>query len=447
MAEPFDPYHKWLGIAPRDQPPHHYRLLGVDPFENDREVIDSAANRVMSYLKELATGDDAAHSQRIMNEVMQARMCLLDPRRKAEYDSDLQEKLASRQPPPPRTVRPSESARDAATPSPPAPAVIVATSATPGYRLRSSWRITAVAASVGLLAALLLIAIVFTLSGVSPDETQLANGRSESPTSARQSIDDVKLVEPSNYTGSAADPSRAASGDGHGEDAASEAVINPESIVESSGPANIESDDSQPSVSERTPVTVPDAEPAIASAPAEPLVLPTPEPLPAAEDQENATPAVLERFGQEIAAATTVETRIEAARRMLLAAVDAKEKAPTRFALLVEAHKLAIAAGSAELANEITDCMVRDFTTEQPSPNASVLDSKASILEEIGNRAETSEDWAAVAESALALANQAGGADRMDLARKMASMALLTARKADDDALVRRATLRLVELR
>ena len=48
MSDQFDPYHKWLGIAPKDQPPHHYRLLGIDAFEDDRDVIDSAANRVMT---------------------------------------------------------------------------------------------------------------------------------------------------------------------------------------------------------------------------------------------------------------------------------------------------------------------------------------------------------------------------------------------------------------
>jgi hypothetical protein len=30
----FDPYRKWLGIAPADQPPNHYRLLGLDLFES-----------------------------------------------------------------------------------------------------------------------------------------------------------------------------------------------------------------------------------------------------------------------------------------------------------------------------------------------------------------------------------------------------------------------------
>ena len=52
----FDPYHKWLGIPPKEQPPNHYRLLGITLFEADREVIEAAANRQMSYLQELSSG-------------------------------------------------------------------------------------------------------------------------------------------------------------------------------------------------------------------------------------------------------------------------------------------------------------------------------------------------------------------------------------------------------
>ena len=37
-----DPYHRWLGIAPKDQPPSHYRLLGIDDFEPDPDVIAAA---------------------------------------------------------------------------------------------------------------------------------------------------------------------------------------------------------------------------------------------------------------------------------------------------------------------------------------------------------------------------------------------------------------------
>ena len=29
MADSYDAYHEWLGIAPREQPPNLYRLLGI----------------------------------------------------------------------------------------------------------------------------------------------------------------------------------------------------------------------------------------------------------------------------------------------------------------------------------------------------------------------------------------------------------------------------------
>ena len=89
----FDPYHKWLGIRPKDQPPNHYRLLGLDLFESDAEVIDAAANRQMAYLQQRATGEHAAQSQKLLNEISAARLCLLNPKRKAEYDTKLKEHL------------------------------------------------------------------------------------------------------------------------------------------------------------------------------------------------------------------------------------------------------------------------------------------------------------------------------------------------------------------
>src|SRR5687768_18381170 len=44
MVDVFDPYHKWLAIPPEEQPPHHYRLLGIKLFESDPDVIESAAD-------------------------------------------------------------------------------------------------------------------------------------------------------------------------------------------------------------------------------------------------------------------------------------------------------------------------------------------------------------------------------------------------------------------
>ncbi len=96
MDKSFDPYYKWLGIPPHDQPPHHYRLLGIEVFESDRDVIDAAANRVMSYLKDLAVADEAQYSQKLLNEVSRARLCLLNPQKKAAYDAELQGQRAAR---------------------------------------------------------------------------------------------------------------------------------------------------------------------------------------------------------------------------------------------------------------------------------------------------------------------------------------------------------------
>jgi hypothetical protein len=85
----FDPYHKWLGIPPKDQPPNYYRLLAIDPFESDPEVIDAAANRQMAYVQQRATGEHTAESQKLLNELATARLCLLDQKKKAQYDLQL----------------------------------------------------------------------------------------------------------------------------------------------------------------------------------------------------------------------------------------------------------------------------------------------------------------------------------------------------------------------
>lgn len=86
----FDPYHKWLGIPPREQPPNHYRLLGIAEFESDADVIEAAADQRMSFLQSLASGPHVDDSQRLLNEVAAARLCLLNPDRKSEYDRRLQ---------------------------------------------------------------------------------------------------------------------------------------------------------------------------------------------------------------------------------------------------------------------------------------------------------------------------------------------------------------------
>src|SRR5438874_3106948 len=95
MFEPFDPYRKWLGIPPSEQPPHHYRLLGIAVFEDDPDVIDHAADRQMVHIRTFQHSQHAAVSQRLLTELSAARICLLTPERKVEYDAQLRQRLAS----------------------------------------------------------------------------------------------------------------------------------------------------------------------------------------------------------------------------------------------------------------------------------------------------------------------------------------------------------------
>ena len=55
MSESFDPYVQWLGIRDPQRPPNHYRLLGVDPFESDPNVLENAADRQMAHVRTFQT--------------------------------------------------------------------------------------------------------------------------------------------------------------------------------------------------------------------------------------------------------------------------------------------------------------------------------------------------------------------------------------------------------
>ena len=100
MAQPFDPYRKWLGIPSEKQPPHHYQLLGIAEFEDDPDVIENAANRQMAHVRSFQTGEHSQKSQELLNELAQAKICLLQVEAKANYDAELKTKLTPVPPPP-----------------------------------------------------------------------------------------------------------------------------------------------------------------------------------------------------------------------------------------------------------------------------------------------------------------------------------------------------------
>ena len=145
MPEPFDAYYKWLGISPKDQPPNHYRLLAIDLFETDPDVIASAADRQMAHMRSYQTGKNSALSQKILNEISAARICLLNAAKKEEYDERLRQQL--------------QSAQEALEPAPAETLARPAESAPPRRSRRPSWQTiaTIVAAVVVCLGALAVL--------------------------------------------------------------------------------------------------------------------------------------------------------------------------------------------------------------------------------------------------------------------------------------------------
>jgi hypothetical protein len=131
MADEFDPYYQWLGIPPKFQPPSHYRLLALEDFEGNLDVIENAADRQIAHVRLFQNGPNGEVSQRVLNEITAAKLCLLNAEKKREYDARLRSELnaasAAAGPPQPRPVRTerpmprAESAEPAPTPAEPSP--------------------------------------------------------------------------------------------------------------------------------------------------------------------------------------------------------------------------------------------------------------------------------------------------------------------------------------
>jgi hypothetical protein len=91
----FDPLAEWLGIPAAEQPPHHYRLLGLATFESDAATIERAADERMALIRKHQTGPRAAATQDILNRLAAAKQCLLNPATRGAYDGAIRGQLAA----------------------------------------------------------------------------------------------------------------------------------------------------------------------------------------------------------------------------------------------------------------------------------------------------------------------------------------------------------------
>ena len=83
-----DFYCEWLGLEPGPRPPDHYTLLGIERFEAVVTRIEDAARDRVKLVRPLCT-KFPEEGTRILNEVTQAKLCLVDGELRSEYDRTL----------------------------------------------------------------------------------------------------------------------------------------------------------------------------------------------------------------------------------------------------------------------------------------------------------------------------------------------------------------------
>jgi hypothetical protein len=111
VADSFNPYRDWLGLADGQRPTTYYGLFGLKPLEGDAEQIRVAVVRTMAKVRDILPGNRMREWQLLLNELSTAKTCLTDPAAKAAYDAQLREALS----------RPKQHPQGSAARSPAAP--------------------------------------------------------------------------------------------------------------------------------------------------------------------------------------------------------------------------------------------------------------------------------------------------------------------------------------
>jgi hypothetical protein len=84
-----DVYRDWLGIKEAARPLTYYQLLRLKPFEDSAEKIREHYRKMNAHVRKFGAGEYSEQSQRLLNELAKAMLCLTDVQRKREYDISL----------------------------------------------------------------------------------------------------------------------------------------------------------------------------------------------------------------------------------------------------------------------------------------------------------------------------------------------------------------------
>ena len=427
MGRAFDPYHKWLGIPPEEQPADYYRLLGIQTFEADPDVIQAAADQRMAHLRNYQTGQRADLSQRLLNEVAAARVGLLNPAKKAAYDKKLREKMQASQ-------AAAQAAQQAAEPD----AYAVAPSAgllagmlddldyqsppvrTRGFFGRSRRRLPAgrIVAGVAAVGGALLLMNYWQGSAESP-ATPEATAQPQNPVGdgaakkAKRTADAVaKKAKQSDATADMntqkPTPSPTAS---------LPKSVEPAPVPKKSSQAVLTlTPDTNPALPDPTAVASPDRGPpgGIASKrppPRERVALPD------AAAQDEAMKLARELYKDEFAKAKTAEDKQALAKKLFDQAVAASNADAGTFVLLQLAREIAVQGVDGTAAFAAIDAMAERYQVDGAGM-------KAEILTTFAKKAHTPPQHLLMAEQAARLMDEAAAAGSFAVATDLGKLAI-----------------------
>jgi len=475
VSETFNPYRKWLGIS-GEGTPNHYRLLGLDLYESDPDVISTAADGRMVQVKQFASGERAQLSQRLLNEIAAARVTLLDPKKKQAYDAQLREKEGGAESGGNASVAAATAGKS------PGDASESDESAIPNLNLDTEAASTAASRTLGrsrhragpsmasrmigavigmaLAAAIVYFGLIRTgvlgsFRGDSSGETarretasvpdQPAGASNQPDEAARQNDEDDKAGDDEDTFGPLrpgvddddADPSNGDQSNNPSDDAnpdSSDATAEEGSSDSESNPASPESDDSDDRsladlMSENGGENGGTPPAATNGNDTGPLSSPS------LDKQKEINQRLDELFAEEIAKARDPAGRMALAQQFRDLAGRTPNDHATRFVLLRRASETAARAGHPRLALEVAAEMAEQFDLNAAGVRTYLIELSA---KEAPLTTEDGGGMAQVMAVAAEESRRAVGSDQFDRADRVLDAAVVAARRANDRTAVRR---------
>jgi hypothetical protein len=426
MPAEFDPYYTWLGIPPEEQPPHHYRLLGIRPLEADRDVITHAMDQRMAHLRTMQGGKHSEHSQRLLNEVSAAAVVLLDRAKKEPYDAALKQQLTQ-----------AAEASPAVVPPPPPAAVKLPENITPpplaSKKPALALPLIAAGAVAGGLAALvlLLIAMIIVVRvWTKPDEIASTDrprrdGALQHTTTEPAGESLEKNPPPPDFT---VERPAAAPDTSFHEPPLPPMPTGRKSRREKSPlpdePANARVGTATPATIAPAPDPTTETPPTIvATTPQESPPQAAAQPSP--EEIEAARGRIGEVFGSEAGQATRPDDKLALAQKMVQVARETSSDRAARFVLLDEARKLQAAAGDAEQALATISSLADEF-------DGDLRELQRTTLSAMSDATLPTEKRDQLAAALLTLINQSVAEEEFAIAEEFAKLAVKVSTRGGD---------------